>query len=95
MWGMRGFQGTFPQCKMPLPSDSEQYWLVLEAIVLIHNFCMEYVGGSQIKTVFDPKYDWVTNLVGYDQITQYYFQPGDYKSEEDGNEENGNENDSS
>jgi hypothetical protein len=28
--------------------------LVLDAIVLVHNFLTEYVGCSQIKTVFDP-----------------------------------------
>jgi hypothetical protein len=37
-WGMRGLQGTFPCCKKCLPSDSEQQRLVLEAIVLVHNF---------------------------------------------------------
>jgi hypothetical protein len=37
-WGMRGLQGTFPRCKKRLPSNSEQQCLVLEAIVLVHNF---------------------------------------------------------
>jgi hypothetical protein len=90
-WGMRGLQGTIPRCKTHLPSDCEHRLLVLEAIVLIHNFCTEYVGCSQIKTVFDPEYARVKNLVGYDCIAQYYFQLGDYNSEEDGNEEDGNE----
>jgi hypothetical protein len=94
-WGMRGLQGTFPQCETRLPSDSEQCHLMLEAIVLIHNFCTEYVGCSQIKTVFHPKYAWVKNLVGYDQIAQYYLQPGDQNSEEDRNEEEGNDSDNS
>jgi hypothetical protein len=93
-WGMRGLQGTFPQCKKLLPNDSEQRCLVLEEIVLIHNFCTEHVGYSQIKTVIDPKYAWVENLVGYDQIAQYYFQPGDCNSEEDWDDEDGNENES-
>ena len=93
-WGMRGLQGTFPQCKKLLPNDSEQRCLVLEEIVLIHNFCTEHVGYSQIKTVIDPKYAWVENLVGYDQIAQYYFQPGDYNSEEDWGDEDENENES-
>jgi hypothetical protein len=65
-WGKRNLQGTFPHCKTRLPSDCEQCHLVLKAFVLIHNFCMEYVGCSQIKTVFDPEYAWVKNLVGYD-----------------------------
>ncbi len=37
-WGMCGLQGTFPRRKKHLPSDSEQQSLVLEAIVLVHNF---------------------------------------------------------
>jgi hypothetical protein len=37
-WGMRGLQGTFPQCKKRLPSDAEQCRLVIESIVFIHNF---------------------------------------------------------
>jgi hypothetical protein len=44
--------------------------------------------------MFDPEYAWVKNLVGNDQITQYFFQPGDYNSEEGGNEEDGNESES-
>jgi hypothetical protein len=52
----------FPRCKKHLPTDSEQRRLVLEAIVLVHNFCTDYVGYSQIKNVFDPKYVRVENL---------------------------------
>ncbi len=37
-WGMRGLQGTFPQCKKRLPGDDEMRRLVLDAIVLVHNF---------------------------------------------------------
>ena len=83
-WGMRGLQGTFPCCKKCLPSDSEQRRLVLEAIVLVHNFYTEYVGYSQVKSVFDLEYVCVENLQGYDQISQYYFRPGEYDSEVDG-----------
>jgi hypothetical protein len=36
-WSMRGLQGTFP-CKKRLPRDSMQRCLVLEVIVLVHNF---------------------------------------------------------
>ena len=83
-WGMCGLQGTFPRCKKRLPSDSEQRRLVLESIVLVHNFRTEYVGYSQIKSVFEPEYVRVENLHGYDQISQYYFRPGDYNSDIDG-----------
>jgi hypothetical protein len=92
---MRGLQGTFPQCKKHLQTDLEQRCLVFEAIVLIHNFHTEYFGYSQIKSVFDPKYARAENLVGYDRFARYYFQPGDCNSEKDGNEEDGNEGESS
>jgi hypothetical protein len=82
-WGMHGLQGTFPCCKKRLPSNLVQRHLVLEAIVLVHNFQMEHVGGNQIKMVFDPKYVCVQNLCGYNQTAQYYFRPREYDSEED------------
>jgi hypothetical protein len=83
-WGMRGMQFTIPCCKKRLPSDHALRCLVIEAIVLVHNFRMDFVGYSQIKTVFDPEYVWIENLQGYDQIAQYYFPLGDYNSEVDG-----------
>ena len=52
-WGMRGMQGTFPRCKKRLPSDSDKRRLVLEAIVLVHDFCTHYVGFSQ-----DGSFSW-------------------------------------
>ncbi len=58
--------------------------LVIDAIVLVHNFQTNYVGYSQIKTVFKPEYEPIANLEGYDRIAQYYFRPGDYDSEVDG-----------
>ena len=57
--------------------------LVLEAIVLIHNYCTENVGSIQIKTVFDPEYEHVINLEGYDRISKYYLLPDDYDSDEE------------
>ena len=45
---------------------------------------MEVVGFSQIKTVFDPEYERIITLEGYDRISQYYFRPGDYNSKVDG-----------
>ncbi len=83
-WGMRGMQGTFPRCKKRLPGDDEMRRLVLDAIVLVHTFRTNYVGYNQIKTVFDPEYERVANLDGYDRIAHYYFCPGDYDSEVDG-----------
>jgi len=83
-WGMRGLQGTFPRCKKRLPSDSATRRLVIEAIVLLHNFRTDFVGYSQIKTVFDPEYARIESLEGYDRIAQYYFRPGEYDSDVDG-----------
>jgi hypothetical protein len=83
-WGMRGLQGTFPRWKKRLPSNHHQRRLVLEAIVLIHNYRTELVGFNQINTVFDPEYVRVQNLYGHDRIAQYYFRPGGYDSNDDG-----------
>ena len=86
-WGMRGLQGTFPRWKKRLPSDHFQRRLVIEAIILIHNYHTELVGFNQINTVFDSEYVRIHNLEGYDRITQYYFRPGEYNSDynDDGN----------
>lgn len=84
--GMRGLQGTFPCCKTRLPSNSAPCHLVIEAIVLLHNFGMEFVGySSQIKTVFDPEYAQIESLHdSYNHIAQYYFHlVGKYDSDED------------
>jgi hypothetical protein len=68
--------------------------LVLDSIVLVHNFRTNYVWYNQIKTVFDPEYVRVENLEGYHRIAQYYFRPGDYNSEVDGSRSNSNDDDS-
>jgi hypothetical protein len=97
-WGMRGLQGTFPRWKKRLPGNHEQRRLVIEAIVLVHNYWMEMVGFNQINTVFDPEYVWIQNLHGYNRIAQYYFCPGDYHSDDnnddndDASSEGGNDN---
>ncbi len=80
---MRGLHGTFPRWKKRLPSNHHQWRLMLEAIVLIHNYRTELVAFNQINTVFDPEYVRVQNLDGYDRIAQYYFRPGDYDSNDD------------
>ncbi len=58
--------------------------LVLDAILLVHNFRADYVRYSQIRTVFDPEYERVANLDDYDRVVHYYFHPGDYDSEVNG-----------
>ena len=80
---MRGLQGSFPRCKKRLPTDSFTRRLVLEAIIFIHNFRTELVGSNQIQSVFDPEYERVITLEGYDRISQYYLQPGEYETDND------------
>ena len=82
-WGMRGLQGTFPRCKKRLPSDSNKRRLVLENIIFVHNFRTHLVGLNQIQTVFDPEYENVINIEGYDRIERYYYRPGDYETDDD------------
>jgi hypothetical protein len=53
--------------------------LVIESIVLIHNFCTELVGRNQMKTMFDPEYEWNITLDGYDHISKYYLQVEDFE----------------
>ena len=86
---MHGLQGTFPRCKKRLPSDFKKRWLVLENIILVHNFCTKLVGFNQIKTVFDPEYEWIETLSGYDRTSQYYFRPGDYNTDDEDDDECG------
>jgi hypothetical protein len=50
-WGMCALQSSFPQCKKYFPSDFRQRRLVLESIILIHNFRTDIVGSNQTKTV--------------------------------------------
>ena len=90
-WGMRGLQGTFPRCKKRLPSDTENCRLVIEGIILVHNYHTHTVEQNQIKSVFDSEYSQVVNLEGYDHISQYYFRPGDYNT--DSNEEDNSSDD--
>ena len=93
-WGMRGLQGSFPRFKKRLPSDSFRRRQVIEAIVLIHNYRTELVGLSQIKTVFDPEYERIQTLDGYDRIHQYYLRPGDYETDDDDESEGYKDSDS-
>jgi hypothetical protein len=84
-WGMRGLQGTFPRCKNCLPLDNRKQHRVrvLECIILVCNFCIEIVGRNQIMAVFDPEYERVINIHGYDRIRTYYLQHGDYATDDE------------
>ena len=67
-WGMRGLQGTFPRLKKHLPSDKDKRWLVIECIIFVNNFRTSIIGQNQIATVFDPEYERVINVHGYNRI---------------------------
>ena len=86
-WEMCALQSAFPQCKKYFPSDFRQRRLVLESIILIHNFRTDIVGCNQIKTVFDSEYKRYINLDGYDCISQYYLRPEDFNSDSDSNDD--------
>ena len=90
---MHGLQGTLSHWKKCLPSNHFQQRLVIECIVLIHNYRTELVGFNQINTVFDSEYVRVQNLEGYDRIAQYYFRPGEYNSDEDDDNNSNSSND--
>jgi hypothetical protein len=79
---IRPRSGTFPRCKKHLPLDNRKRHRVLECIILVHNFCTEIVGRNQITAVFDPEYERVINIHGYDRICTYYLQPGDYATDD-------------
>ncbi len=85
-WGMRGLQGSFSCIKKCLHTHCSQKRLVVESIVLIHNFRSEIVGPNQIKTVLDPEYEGYINLEGYDRISQYWLRPEDFELEIDEND---------
>jgi hypothetical protein len=82
-WGIRGLQGSFPQCKKRLLTNNLQRRKILESIIFVNNFRTEVVGYSQIQTVFDPEYERSITLEGYNQIAQYYLHLGDYVTDED------------
>jgi hypothetical protein len=77
--------GSFPWCKKCLPTDSRKQKIVLESIILTHNYRTELVGSNQIKTVFDPEYQQIISIEGYDRIHKYYLQPEDFESDKDEN----------
>jgi hypothetical protein len=85
-WGMRSLQGSFPRLKRRQPSDDNKHRFVLETIVFGHNLRTDIVGMNQIKTVFDPEYERIHALEGYDCIRQYYFQPGEYDTDDNDDE---------
>jgi len=47
----------FPRFKKRLPGNPVKWKLVIQSIVLVHNFRTEIVGLNQIRTVFDPEYE--------------------------------------
>jgi len=77
-WGMRALQGTFTRLKSRLTSNNRMRKLVIETIVLLSNFRTVHVGLNQIATVFNPHYEQVINLEGYDRIARYFHNGNDF-----------------
>jgi hypothetical protein len=44
---------------------------------------LEIVGHNQILEVFEPEYEQIININGYDRICNYYLQPGDYETDDE------------
>jgi hypothetical protein len=82
-WGMRRLQGPFPHCKKCRPTESMKRRIILESIVLFHNYRTELVGCNQIKTVFDPECKRSINIEGYYLINRFYLRPDDFDSNDD------------
>jgi len=62
----KGFP-VIPSCKK----------LVIQSIVLVHNFRNETVGFNQIRTVFDPQCEMFISLSGYERNRRFYFNEDD------------------
>ena len=72
-WGMRALQGTFTRLKSRLTSNNRMRKLIIETIVLLSNFRTAHVGLNQIATVFNPQYEQIINVDGYDRIARYFY----------------------
>ena len=71
-WGMRALQGCFCRLKSRLTSDGEKRRQIILSIILLHNYRTHVVGLNQIATVFNPEYDQIISLDGYDRIARFY-----------------------
>ena len=77
-WGMRALQGTFTRLKSRLTSNNRMRKLIIETVILLSNFRTAHVGLNQIATVFNPHYEQVINLDGYDRIARYFYNGNDF-----------------
>jgi hypothetical protein len=71
-WGMRALQGTFSRLKSRLTSNKMKRGLLMQCVVLLHNFRTAHVGLNQIATVFNAHYEQYINLETYDRIARYF-----------------------
>ncbi len=72
-----------------LPYEDIKRRRVLETIVYVHNLRTDIVGGNQIKTVFDPEYEQIHALEGYDCIQKYTTDDNDSGHDDDEDDKNG------
>lgn len=71
-WGMRALQGSFGRLKARLTADRHRRHTVVKSILLLHNYRTDCMGINQIATVFNPHYQRVINIDGYDRIARYF-----------------------
>jgi hypothetical protein len=72
-WGMRSLQGTYSRLTSLLTHDHESRQLLIEGIVLMHNFRTNIVGINQIQTVFGAAYVPLIRMAPhYDRIKRYF-----------------------
>ncbi|KAK0555321.1 hypothetical protein OC846_001749 [Tilletia horrida] len=55
-WGMRALRGAFGRLDLRLPVSDEKRFLILSAIIGLHNFRTRIVGLNQIKQVYFPEW---------------------------------------
>ena len=65
--------GNISKDQKKIPSDKLKRKRIIESIVLVQNYCKHFVGLNQIKTGFDPEYERIMNITGYDRISRYYY----------------------
>ena len=54
-WGMRAIQGSFGRLRVPLDiEDNQGRARLLEVCIHLNNLCANYIGISQIRSVYQP-----------------------------------------
>ena len=65
--------GNISNDQKKIPSDKLKRKRIIKSIVLAHNYHTHFFGLNEIKTVFDPEYERIMNITGFDCISRYYY----------------------